>query len=742
MHITSEEYKNTMQEVIRPQSYMSINIGVINQQAQANSFVANTEDALHLSGFDIFGSRIRDYYYATLEQDFTPADGSLLFAPRDGAVNSVNGYISDKVVGTGNQSLLIQFDDSIGAVDIKGLTIGFGPTIPNDFDIETDSGVFEVRNNIDRMYVTDHIFNSVTFFRVIPVTMNNPNLRFRVEYVTFGLGLVFTNKLIKTASLKSYISLIANDVPQVDFSFTVDNSSQEYNIENEDSTLNFFESGQELEVQMGQELTSGKIEWMKVATLRMKSWESDDSTAKFTATDFLESFTGIYYKGQLYKEGISLYDLALDVIGDMGLSEEQYVIDPYLQTIIVYNPLPRVKHREALQLIANCGRCALLIDNNGRVVLQSSFVPDVTAVSDSGHVISNVSNILTKDISIKKYAMFDQGSTDASGSFYFVPRDLSVNDAFFISNEVSDISGYFETNPIITINLEAVYNSIGLVIGFDSPLPDEIILRTYNNGETVDTLLISDVRETTIVSYNFINFDRLEIEITKMSDGNTRARIKSFVFGNYTDYLIEYKALKTSPKGKQLEKVQSVSVAQTHYIESSEAAKQIYKSKVLLDENNNLAVIQFTNPSYDYTVQVAGYSSSTAESGVYYIVVQVEGLAGQESVEIIVTGKTYVTNTAYLTNQINTQGYLKTWTNPLISEDNLAQDVLEWIFAYYASDREYELSYRGDMALEANDLFYLESAYKDDLQCRIYEHSLSFSGAISSKIKARRDVSV
>ncbi len=70
--------------------------------------------------------------------------------------------------------------------------------------------------------------------------------------------------------------------------------------------------------------------------------------------------TDTYYKG-LYRElVITLYDLALDVLNNAGIEDErEFYLDPYLEQIKVYNPLPAVKHSEALQIITNAGRCAL-----------------------------------------------------------------------------------------------------------------------------------------------------------------------------------------------------------------------------------------------------------------------------------------------------------------------------------------------------------------------------------------------
>ena len=74
----------------------------------------------------------------------------------------------------------------------------------------------------------------------------------------------------------------------------------------------------------------------------------------------------------------------------------------------------------------------------------------------------------------------------------------------------------------------------------------------------------------------------------------------------------------------------------------------------------------------------------------------------------------------------------------MISSETDAQNLVEWVAAYYAAGNEYDLKFRGDPALEVNDLTFLESQYVDSLMIRIEELETSYNGSISGKITARR----
>lgn len=153
-------------------------------------------------------------------------------------------------------------------------------------------------------------------------------------------------------------------------------------MENDESSVNFFELGQDIEALYGQELDDGTIEWIPGINLALKEWSADDEKLNLSASDRFDSMNGTYYRGQYHPEGISLYNLAVDVFTDAGVDPREYGVDTYLKTVIVRNPIPVVAHKEALQLIANAGRCILYQDRTGKIYLKSSFVPEMSASSE------------------------------------------------------------------------------------------------------------------------------------------------------------------------------------------------------------------------------------------------------------------------------------------------------------------------------------------------------------------------
>ena len=222
----------------------------------------------------------------------------------------------------------------------------------------------------------------------------------RLYQFTCGISNNFSNKEVKSYTFKDYVSSITDVIPSQDMSLTIDNQNLYYSPDNPESTIAYMEQGQEIKVAFGYDVTGcGNIEWLNETTTYLKTWSATDVEAKFTAVDIFDyKLSGTYYRGMYRETGISLYDLAIDVLHDAGvIDEREYFVDPYLQDVIVYNPVPAVKHSEALQIIANAGRCALYVDRQGSIHLQSSFIPDMTAFSNGETAYSHVSNILVND---------------------------------------------------------------------------------------------------------------------------------------------------------------------------------------------------------------------------------------------------------------------------------------------------------------------------------------------------------
>jgi len=924
----SQKYKDLMRrEYKNPFSYIRVTIGLINQEAQASAYIPDKENYTYYSSFKMpLDNYEVQELYATCDQDYTAVDGSMYFLPRGRADVVLNqGIVSEELLGPIEIRFPIEYD-------IKGLTIEFGKAYPVDFTIESDNNMVEITGNTGGHFVTEEIFNGATFLRFTPSTMVNGQSRFRIHKITMGIGIYFDNRKILSATKKEHISPIMEELPTIDFNLTVNNKDRTFDIENAESSVNFLEIGQGITVLYGQELDDGSVEWLPGATVQLKEWSADDEQMEFSATDRFDGMDGTYYKGLYRPEGISLYDLAVDVFSDAGVDYRTYWIDPYLKSVRVNNPVPVISHKEALQLIANAGRCILYQDREGIIFLKSSFIPDMVAGSDNETYFSSAGAVLDNTAK-KAYALAPQDYTDVKPTQYFLPKKQTLryspnpdcfnmteerqansqyvgvgympreiwehenllskttNPAFapfmgqnvnnqgatrwlvnktniiadrlyyfnvkysiaiteenpsnsrirvqcandfstfspwasissktventwgaqwtseqlllfnrldfradyilptttvtpisailsdvpgseyklspsdwladpsnyewipigeyvnpsylntgYTSEEVAGSDGFFSVNPTVEITLEASFKCFGLTLEFGNNNPAEMIFHAFRDGELVEDYIVTGLTATTVISHEFEEFDKLVLEFTK-GHPNNRVVLNNITFGDSTDYVFEYgHELTKTPKGTQLAKVRELQVIRTLYKQSNEV-KELAKETITVTAADNRYTFYFNNPVYDLSCALTepqeGQVAAIVESSNYFATVEITG--GTGAVEVSISGREYLTSQTKVSRQLNPTGSLETWENPLVSDLIHAVDLSNWIGDYMKADREYDLQYRGEPRIDANDITFMENKYVPDLLLRVYEHTLKFNGALSGTIKARRDMS-
>lgn len=428
MQNVSKAYKKSMSEYIRNRGYIKVYIGIINSVAQEN---VNADDSRNLFSHlseksNAFNGETVSQVYATGEEDFSKVDNTMYFAPLAETEDMYNqGIITEELLG----SVYIGFRGITG-LDIKGLTIDFGEYYPTEFEVATDNGTVTYTNDSAK-FVTEDVFEGISYFIITPTTMVNGQGRLRIEQFSCGIINVFTNKETVKFTSKEHISPISDSVPSMDMTLTVDNYKLYYNPDNPNSAIAFMEQGQEVKTIFGYELPDNSVEWLPPIRTYLKSWSANDSQAKFTSTDLFDYYKSKYYRGVLGKT--NLYDLAIDVLTDMGI--EDYFVDPYLRNVPIVNPMPAVKHTEALQIIANAGRCVLSEDREGHVKIKSSFVPDSWASTNDETEFSRIANVLDREDKLE-YAITSNDFSVVDSTLFFMPKNGDYLPTGYISNAV------------------------------------------------------------------------------------------------------------------------------------------------------------------------------------------------------------------------------------------------------------------------------------------------------------------
>lgn len=737
MQKVSKAYKESMKSSLRERAYIMISFGLVNQEAQAKATVDNGSYAYYSNKDNIFGEHIDDTVYATLEEEFTKVDGSMFFLPRatEGGRYYDTGIVSDKLVSEARCEVVISLNTI--ATDFKGLTINFGENYPVDFDIVGSTGqTIEFRGNTKSKWSTEEVLENTTYIKLVFHKMKNPQSRLRIYSIMFGYGLVYYNDSVMSSALDSYVSPIGADVPQFDFSVTLKNYDHYFNVDNPNSAINYLETGQEMDIMYGYQTPgSDTIEWIQGNHLWCSEWESDDNTATIRCQDIFRNMDGEYVKGLYSTAGKSYYALAEEILKDAGISE--YYIDPRLKKLYSNNPIPRVKYKEALQIIANACRCVLTQSRDGKVQIKSNFIPSASIATNGEETYSNAANVLT-DTPKVEYATLAGNYTPTDGTMFFLPRNgKAALTTGYVSKEISGANGTFTKNPVVTITMEAIRAYYGLKLVFGTALPAAFTIRTYKSGEPVNEYSVEkdEINATSIILRDFDDFDVMKIEFTKTAEPYNRIVLNYFSLSDVVDFTMNRRDMTSSPKAIKQELIKEIIVPCYTYQENNREENLVYEDIDVVAGEVETYYIQ--DPSYGYKVklnEVEGKATVVAW-GNYFVTIKFN-VTGSFKLEV--QGYRYKIVEKYATVSLNARGKTVKWKNPLISNTTMANELAAWLADYYTAGIEYEYDTRGNPELDATDIVYQENEFHDGMRVNIYRHTVNFKQAFSGRVTARR----
>lgn len=737
MQKVSKAYKESMKSSLRERAYIMISFGLVNQEAQAKATVDNGSYAYYSNKDNIFGEHIDDTVYATLEEEFTKVDGSMFFLPRatEGGRYYDTGIVSDKLVSEARCEVIISLNTI--ATDFKGLTINFGENYPVDFDIVGSTGqTIEFRGNTKSKWSTEEVLENTTYIKLVFYKMKNSQSRLRIYSIMFGYGLVYYNDSVMSSALDSYVSPIGADVPQFDFSVTLKNYDHYFNVDNPNSAINYLETGQEMDIMYGYQTPgSDTIEWIQGNHLWCSEWESDDNTATIRCQDIFRNMDGEYVKGLYSAAGKSYYALAEEILKDAGISE--YYIDPRLKKLYSNNPIPRVKYKEALQIIANACRCVLTQSRDGKVQIKSNFMPSASIATNGEETYSNAANVLT-DTPKVEYATLAGNYTPTDGTMFFLPRNgKAALTTGYVSKEISGANGTFTKNPVVTITMEAIRAYYGLKLVFGTALPAAFTIRTYKGGEPVNEYPVEkdEINITSIILRDFDDFDVMKIEFTKTAEPYNRIVLNYFSLSDVVDFTMNRRDMTSSPKAIKQELIKEVIVPCYTYQENNREENLVYEDIDVVAGEVETYYIQ--DPSYGYKVkldEVEGKATVVAWSN-YFVTIKFN-VTGSFKLEV--QGYRYKIVEKYATVSLNARGKTVKWKNPLISDTTMANELAAWLADYYTAGIEYEYDTRGNPELDVTDIVYQENEFHDGMRVNIYRHTVNFKQAFSGRVTARR----
>ena len=737
MQKVSKEYQASMSSPLRERAFIQVSFGLINQTAQTEAKLRASNESYYSSSASVLTFGANNVEYATLERNFTKVDGSMRFLPREDldVIYHDTGIVSENTLETEEFALLVNFGSE--EISFKGFSIDFGYNYPIEFKIFTNNGKrLDITNNDKSLWVTDETFDKVRKITILVQKMKYDGCRVRIKSLQFGLGLVYGNEYVLDSSLESYVSPISADIPQIDFMVKLKNDDKYFNVDNPKSAINYFETGQQLSVMYGYKLPdSNEVEWVKGGQLVCTEWESDDNTATIRGTDLLRGLDREYSMGQYSSVGVSYYDVLTSLFREMGI--KKYYIEPRLRLLKLKNPIPRVKLKEAIQLLANACRCTVSQSRWGEIQIKSNYIPELSISSDDGDRMSNLANVLKPGQKVE-FARLDRDYTTVDGSMFFANRTgVSKRPVGFVSNRATDSTGVF-ANPVkiaVTMdNIRAYYN---VNIEFGNTLPSLFTIDTYNNGVNTNTFAVgsSEISKKMSVIRDFGECDKMVFSFEETIKPNNHVVVRRIGLETATNFMITRRDMLSSPKAIKQESIKEIIVPYYTYQESD-------KVDVLISEDvevsqNQVITYYFDSPCYDFNVLVDDRSNlaSVVSKSNYAISLRYQ-VVGKHKLEI--KGRKYNIIEKQVGVSLNTRGRVIKWSNPLLSDEQMANQLLQWLKEYYTSGIEYEYDTRGNPELDANDIVNQENEFHPDMKVCICKYNMKFANSFSASVVARR----
>lgn len=752
MRYVSNAYKETMAQLIQPPTDLRLVVGVQDPTAESDatfSFPGGapfSDTSALLEGQPVLSS------YATFEQNFWRADGSMMILPEQEPY-LYQGYVSQAVSGgDANFSTPPVLDITFqNQHDLYGLTFTFD-TISGDHPARISVSAwnrdelietFEASPNAS-MYVLQHPLSNCTHIQITFLAMNKPYRRLRLAALMLGVSIIFNTADIESYTQKWEIDPISTSLPNIELKFTVSNFDNQYNADRPDGIWSFLDEMQPINVYWGQTLDDGGIEWIDGGTYYTDGSPSTKGKyVTFTAKDYLSLMNSDYYKGMYYPNGISLYDLAVAVLEDANIPEVSdgktpYTVAEELKSVTAYAPLPVLPHRECLQIIANAGRCVLRSDQYGRTELKYQVEPVMTVSANNEAPWSDIQKAASSQETVTvSYITFspDTWLVDGGMQRIILPEQPPYEYQGYVTAVMTDENGQFATHPIINIHYSGDYTSYLFPITFDhinGIYATDFTLTFSNNGTQVAQYQITG---NTDIYYQLdelvSDYTDLQMEFLALNKPNSRMQIENFGSSRASDYYLDFSVAGEEPPVQKQPPLSNVQMV-FHEYTVDETQRTIYESELTVDGEETIEATYSSATNLSVEVENGTLVSSELYSNAAHLTIQ-----GNGEVSFKITGNPLVISDTTVTIPRNERGEPCPFDNPLIATRAQATAVGNWVGDYLMMRNSYEMPFREDFRLEANDIIYMKSLFDDMFQARITKLEFNLPGQ-SGKIKLRR----
>jgi len=415
MQSVSNSWKENQNKNVVNESFVEVSLTICDPEA-ASDAQAIDNGSVYFSNTSQTTNRIDKNIkkYSTLEKDIWSLDGSLSTIPSSNYGD--NGFIGSEICNENNifvnhPIIDIEFSQ-VHTPIIPGLTIVWGSAFD---EYATDFNIVAYNNG--NIVTSETVVNNVSLTSVIYIDIENYDLirieiikwckpfrRSRISDIYIGIFKTYKKENLTNLKQEQEVSPLCLSLPINSLEFSIDNSQNEYDPFNYSGLSKYLIERQEIKARYGTKLDSGTVEYIPSGVFYLSQWDAPQNglEATFKARNLIELLSDTYYKGLYYLNGISLYDLAEDVLLDANLplnndGTVKWLLDDSLKVIYTSAPLPLISYAECLQYVAQMARCVMMVDRQGILRIK----PRSTTIN-TDYVLDNTNCYSRPELSFQK----------------------------------------------------------------------------------------------------------------------------------------------------------------------------------------------------------------------------------------------------------------------------------------------------------------------------------------------------
>lgn len=310
--------------------------------------------------------------FTTCERNYFKLDGSNVLTPKtDEATNLELGYWSHEISnanGEFDNPPAVTFDFTIPHSSV-GFVLNFDRHDPpkkfrlDFYDVDDNFIVSRViDNNTDEtVTVADGVENYANI-KIFFLKTNEPYRRIRFNQFEFGIIQRYRDQELIDLKITREMSLLENNIPSNELSFTIDNIDKKFNIVNPSGIYAYLQDKQLVKSKIGVYLPDGSIEWVDTGKYYLDEWVSDGIKATLVARDslsFIDEEKTITINSVETKTATEWYNF---IFSELDISN--YNIDNSLDSISITTIITNKEAKQLLRDLAVACNSVIYVDRD------------------------------------------------------------------------------------------------------------------------------------------------------------------------------------------------------------------------------------------------------------------------------------------------------------------------------------------------------------------------------------------